>query len=331
MPLLHAPAASGRPAARTLRGVIEDVTRATASRYGAKDDLGTSLDTLKVIANPDGGYLGVYHGQKQGVFVVQLARSKDLLTWTHVADLDVHASQPTIAAIPGGGFLLADERDSGCGGTGPGGNCLGFRHYASTAALLAGTADRSFQAPRSLSKCAEGTPDIRSVRMRPDLGHSRIEIGFHYFRDCGVDRQAEGVLRDFSSWSARVDRRSNRVLESFHPGGNIGDRDRARLPGGLFSIHEVQFQRKDFGSWRVFLYDHAARKARRLRIRTRDRSTAFANPTFTVLTSPHGRPALVVTLFLPSEGAARTEGGELVYYRELRGRAARQLVPKRLR
>jgi hypothetical protein len=329
--LLPAQAASGRPAARTLRSVIEGVRHATASRYGAKDDQGTSLDTLKVISSPGAGYLGVYHGMRQGAFVVQLARSKDLLTWTHVADLDVHASQPTIASTPGGGFLLADERDSGCGGTGPGGNCLGFRHYASTAALLAGTADRSFQAPRTLSRCAEGTPDIRSVRLRPDLGHSVIKIGFHYFRDCRVDRQAEGVLRDFSSWSARVDRRSNRVLESFRPGGNIGDRDSARLPGGLFSIHELQFRRQDFGSWRVFLYDHRARRARRLRIRTPGGSTAFANPTFTVLRSPRGRPALVITLFLPSEGAARTEGGELVYYRELRGRAARKLVPKRLR
>jgi hypothetical protein len=333
--LSHARAAGGRPAARTLRTVIEGVTHATASRYGAKDDLGTSLDTLKIISDPEGGYLGVYHGQRQGVFVVQLARSKDLLSWTHVADLDVHASQPTIAAISGGGFLLADERDSGCGGTGPGGNCLAFRHYASIAALLAGVADRSFQAPRTLSRCAEGTPDIRSVRLRPDVGHSTIAIGFHYFRQCRVDRQAEGVLRDFSSWSARVDRRANRVLEAFRPGGNIGDRDSALMPGSVFSIHEVQFRKQDFGSWRVFLYDHtrekAARKATRLRIRTRDGSTAFANPTFTVLSSPRGRPALVVTLFLPSEGAARTEGGELVYYRELRGLAARQLVPKRLR
>jgi hypothetical protein len=37
---------------------------------------------------------------------------------------------------------------------------------------------------------------------------------------------------------------------------------------------------------------------------------------------------VLVTLFLPSEGAARTEGGELVYYRELRRGAARLLAPK---
>jgi hypothetical protein len=318
--------ASGRPATGVLRSAIENVTQATAYRYGARDNEGTSLDTLKVIRNPKGGYLGVYHALRQGIFVVKLARSTDLLTWVRVADLDVHASQPTLAATPGGGFVLGEERDSGCTGTGPGGNCLAFRHYPSLAGLLAGAADRTFQAPRSLSKCAEGTPNIYSVRIKRNIRHSTIKVGFHYFRDCQVDRQAGGVLRNFSSWSARVDGRANRVLEAFHPDGNIGDRDFARIPGGRFSIHEVQFRRHDFGSWRVFLYDRIARKAQQLAIKTHGGSSSFANPTFTVLRSPRGRPALLVTLFLPSQGAARTEGGELVYYRELRGRAARLLA-----
>jgi len=317
-------------AASLLRASIENVTQATAYRYGARDNEGVSLDTLKVIANPKGGYLGVYHVLRQGVFTVRLARSSDLLTWVHVTDLDPHASQPTLAATPRGGFLLADERDTGCTGTGPGGNCLGFRHYKSVAALLAGASDRNFQAPRSLSKCAEGTPNIYSVRQRGGIGRSTIKVGFHYFRDCKVDRQAGGVLRNFSSWSARVDDRANRLLEAFHPAGNIGDRDYISVPGGRFSIHEVQFGLHDFGSWRVFLYDRNAGRAVQLNVKTHHGSTAFANPAFTVLRSPRGRPALLVTLFLPAQGATITEGGELVYYRELRGRAARLLAPKRL-
>jgi hypothetical protein len=321
-----APPAYARPATGILRTAIEDVTQATAHRYGARDNEGTSLDTLKVIRNPRGGYLGVYHALRQGVFVVKLARSTDLLRWVRVADLDVHASQPTLAPTPHGGFVLGEERDSGCTGTGPGGNCLAFRHYRSVAALLAGASDRSFQAPRSLSKCAEGTPNIYSVRMKRNIRRSTISVGFHYFRDCQVDRQASGVLRNFSSWSARVDGRTNRVLEAFRPDGNIGDRDFARMPGGRFSIYEVQFHRHDFGSWRVFLYDRIAGKAQQLAIKTRGGSSAFANPTFTVLRSPRGRPALLVTLFLPVQGAGRNEGGELVYYRELRGRAARLLA-----
>jgi hypothetical protein len=329
--LSAAQAADARSAVTTLRPAIEDVTHASAFRYGARDNEGVSLDTLKVIRNPTGGYLGVYHAQRQGVFVVKLARSSDLLTWVRIADLDVHASQPTLAVTPRGGFVLADEKDSGCTGTGPGGNCLGFRHYPSLTALFAGAADRVFQAPRSLSRCAEGTPNIYSIRMRGDIGRSTVKLGFHYFRDCQVDRQAGGVLRNFSSWSARVDGRANDLLESFHPGGNIGDRDYARFPGGAFSVNEVQFRKHDFGSWRVFLYDRKARRAQRLQVTTHRGSTAFANPTFTILRSPRGRTALLVTLFLPSQGAARTEGGELVYYRELQGRAARLLAPKRLR
>jgi len=87
--------------------MIEDVTSATAYRYGAHDDQGSTLDALKVIPSPGGGYLGVYHTLSAGVFVTKLAVSSDLLHWTHVVDLEPHASQPTIAALSDGGFLVA--------------------------------------------------------------------------------------------------------------------------------------------------------------------------------------------------------------------------------
>jgi hypothetical protein len=318
--------AHARSVAPVLRTAIEDVTHATAYRYFARDNEGTSLDGLKVIRNPRGGYLGVYQSLQQGVFSVKLARSTDLLNWVRIANLDVNASQPTIAETPAGGFVLAVERDSGCTGTGPGGNCLGFRHYRSVAALLAGAADRSFQAPRTLSNCAEGTPNIYSVRMRRSIRRSTIKIGFHYFRDCEVDRQGAGVLRDFSSWSAAVDGRANALLEASRPEGNIGDRDYAGLRGGRFSIHEVQLRRDDFTAWRIFLYDRMKRRAQELQVKTHGSSASFANPTLTYLRSPRGHPALLVTLFLPVQGAARAETGELVYYRELRGAAARALT-----
>jgi hypothetical protein len=251
------------------------------------------------------------------VFVTKLARSANLLTWTHVADLEPHASQPTIAALSDGGFLVAYEKDAGCTGTGPGGNCLGFRHYGSLASLFAGAGDRSFQAPRSLSKCAEGTPNIYGADLRPDIGHSTIDVGFHYFRNCDVDRQARGTLRDFSSWSGAADGGLNAAFEAFRPGGNVGDRDFMRYGGASFNIHEVQFTKGDFGSWRVYLYDWLLGPATPLAIHTHRGSTAFANPTFTSLTSPAGRPAVLVTLFIPLHGTATTENGELIYYREL--------------
>jgi hypothetical protein len=168
-----------------------------------------------------------------------------------------------------------------------------------------------------LSKCAEGTPNVYGADLRPDIDHSTIDVGFHYFRNCDVDRQARGALQNFSSWSAHVDGGLNAALETFHPGGNIGDRDFFPLLGGSYNIHEVQFTKGDFGSWRVYLYDWLTGVASPLAIRTHRGSTAFANPTVTSLVSPSGRPALLVTLFIPSQGAAPAEGGELVYYREL--------------
>ncbi len=303
--------------ARLVRPAIENVTSATAYRYLSRDDKGSTLDTLKVIPSPGGGYLGVYHTLTAGVFVTKLAHSTNLLTWTHVVDLEPNASQPTIAPLSDGGFLVAYEKDAGCTGTGPGGNCLGFRHYAGLTGLLAGTGDRSFQAPRTLSRCAEGTPNIYGADLRPDIGNSTIDVGFHYFRNCDVDRQARGTLHNFSAWSANVEGGLNSAFEAFGPGGNIGDRDFMRLGGGAFNIHEVQFTKGDFGTWRVYLYDWLFGLATPLAIRTHRGSTAFANPTFTTLVSPAGRLAVLVTLFIPSQGAAPTEGGELIYYHEL--------------
>jgi hypothetical protein len=296
---------------------IENVVSATAYRYGAHDDQGSSLDTLKVIPSPGGGYLGVYHTLSAGVFVAKLAVSTDLLHWSHGVDLESHASQPTIAALSDGSFLVAYEKDAGCSGTGPGGNCLGFRHYPGLTELLEGAGDRTFQAPRTLSNCAEGTPNVYGADLRPDIDHSTIDVGFHYFRNCDVDRQARGTLENFSSWSAHVDSGLNGALEAFHPGGNIGDRDYLRLASGSYNIHEVQFTKGDFGSWRVYLFDWLTGVALPLPIHTHRGSTAFANPTFTSLPSPAGRPALLVTLFIPSQGAATGEGGELIFYREL--------------
>ena len=58
-----------------VRPAIEDVTAATTYRYTARDDQGISLDTLKVVPSPGGGYLGVYHTLSGGIFVTKLARS----------------------------------------------------------------------------------------------------------------------------------------------------------------------------------------------------------------------------------------------------------------
>jgi hypothetical protein len=198
------PATSAAPG-QGLRSMIEHVAGATAARYGTRDDHGRAMATLKIIASPGGGYVGVYHTIAGARAEVRVATSDDLLHWRARAVLDPRASQPTIAALSDGGFLVAVEAHADPGG-GRRGRWLRFRYYPSLAGLLAGATRRSFDAPRRLATTpggAEGTPNIYQASLSPDLDRSTIQVGFHWFKDGKVDRQARGTLNGFSRWVAR--------------------------------------------------------------------------------------------------------------------------------
>jgi hypothetical protein len=127
--------AAGADAAVTYRDALEQVTRADGYRYTVRDDHGRSMDTLKILRRGDKEYLGVYHTLAGGRFEVHVATSRDLVKWRHRARLSVNASQPTVARRPGGRYLVAYEKDSGCRS---GNNCLGFRRYDTDRKLLNG-------------------------------------------------------------------------------------------------------------------------------------------------------------------------------------------------
>jgi hypothetical protein len=147
-----------------LRATIEAVPDATAYRYATQDDHRRSMDALKIISTPDGGYLGVYHNGAHGVFQVHVAESRDLLHWTSRAVLDNDASQPAIAALSDSGYLLADEAHIIRGVKL---RILRFRHYASLAALVSGRADCTYEAPDSRPVALNrGTPNIFSATSR---------------------------------------------------------------------------------------------------------------------------------------------------------------------
>jgi hypothetical protein len=314
------PARSPPPAFDRLAALIPDVTTAAGYRYRLHDSDGASMDTLKVIAAPDGGYLGVYHALASGRFTVKLARSSDLLTWRHAADLDADASQPTIAALSDGGFLLADEGSRNA--RTEAGTWLRLRHYPNLSALLAARPDRSFEPPHSMvptDRGAEGTPSIDEVTLSPDLDHSLIRIGFHYFKDARVDRQASGVLTDFARWSAVADERADGQLMAAGGSGKIGDRDSIDLAGASIELVEAQLRNGDSSSWRTFLREASTGRVQRLEVRTHGGSAAFANPTLSLLSGPDGGRVLVVTLFLPHSGAASGEAGELIYFKPFDG------------
>ena len=300
-----------------LAGLLGDVRAATAFRYDARDSLGNRMDTAKVIEGPGGGYLCVYHSAR----VCHVASSTDLMTWTHRAVVDEPATQPTIAVAPDGGLVTAAEFDDGHGGR------VRVRYWPTLAALLEGSPAREFLAARTLSPCNEGTPSIRRIVFAPDVDAATIDLGFHYHRACRVDRQAKGTLTGFRQWTAATDPELDAVVERAaaaageRVGGNIGDRDHLRYQGVDYDLVEAQGREGDFGTWRVYLCDRSAGTARRLDVTTHGRSTAFANPTATSLRDPSGRDAVMVTLFLPFEGAAPGEAGSLLYYVPLDGDA----------
>jgi hypothetical protein len=299
----------------TIQTALADVIGSTAHRYGVRDSAGNTMDTAKIIVNPAGGYLAVYHRGDE----VMLGTSENLMDWALCCVLDPQATQPTIAALPTGGFVTAVEYNTQ---TGSGGR-LRFRHYPNLDHLIAGIHDRERTLARTLSACNEGTPSFVSVQLDPDIEHSVIEVAFHYHRNCDIDRQARGTLIDFTGWSAVIDPATDQALTTAAANqghlvkGNIGDRDLVVFNGLDHWVHEIQYTKDDFGSWRIYLRNGDTGSAEYLPITSHGGSTAFANPTVTMLTSPAGRPAIVATLFLPSEGAAPGEAGELIYYREL--------------
>jgi hypothetical protein len=298
-------------AATPLRTIIEDVPGSTAHSYGTRDHLGNPMHTLKVVKSPFGGYVGVYHTVAGGRFVVKVATSLDLLSWRFAANLAYDGSQPTIKSLKWGAALVAYESHAGC----PGGKrCLALKHYPSESALLSGAAGRSVILPRRLSTCAEGTPNIYSANWTL----SNVDLGFHYFDGCRVDRQARGQLRDLdpATWApyATPGIDAGVLSAGASAEGMIGDRDGGGYDVDYYRLIEAQVAPAgDFGSWRNFLWSRT--QATQLSIRTHGGSQAFANATFTVLPLPNGEPGVVVTQFVPQSGAAPGEAGELIYYR----------------
>jgi hypothetical protein len=294
-----------------LRTIVEDVPGSAAYRYGTKDSAGNSMDTLKIVRSPFGGYIGVYHSYAGGQPVVKVATSQNLLNWTFEANLAHDSTHPTIYNLARGGSLVAYESLSGCPEVT--GNCVAMKYFGTESALLHGVASRTLVLRRKLSTCAEGTPSITSATS----SLSSIQLSFHYSSSCYVDRQARGTLQNFdpATWSAStapsVD--SAILAAGASPDGNIGDRDAVFYDGGSQRLYEGQLARNDFGSWRNFLL--AGTGTTQLSIRTHGGSVAFANPTVTSLTLPSGQSGVVVTQFIPVSGAAPGEAGELVYYR----------------
>ena len=297
---------------------LTHVNSADGYRYHAVDDNGITLDTVKIIPDPQGeGYLAVYHHWNNRSFQVRLATSQDLLNWHYVKTLEDDASQATITAISDGGFIVGYEKDMRDKEGKRHSSSLAFQHYKDESALMANNPDKTIVLKRTLSSCHEGTPNIYSVLLSPDIHHSIVTIGFHYNMDCKVDREAIGILTEFSYWRAQPDSTVNPLFMKLGTiYGNIGDRDAFFLQGRLYSLIEAQQTRNDFGSWRPYLYNWAQHSLTLLTLHTHKGSKSFGNPTFTELTLPNGKQGFVSTEYVFSQGSVPGEAGPLIYFKE---------------
>ena len=284
---------------------LGDIVGAESWRYGLKDDKRVGLDCLKLCTLGPADTLGVAHAMRNERFVLRLVHSRNLLDWSHVVDLDTHASQGHLVAHSDGSFWLAYEHDE------PNSCFVRLRRYENRKALEQGKFSTETTLGRTLAPTAEGTPTIERIE------RDAIRIRFHYYRNGDVDRAASGFLRGPADWVASADPAIDRALEARGVRGNIGGRCRLTLGGRHWWLHEGQLRKNDWGSWRCWLLDDPVRTAVEVPLRTHGGSNACANPFATVV--PGSNPRVVGTFFLPSEGAAPGEAGCLLWVKPLAG------------
>jgi hypothetical protein len=295
-------------ARRKIVSFIGQVYQADGHRYAARDHLGNTMNCIKIIKRTGSDdFIGVYHTYKSNVPRVNLAISNDLLQWTWLKELAVHASQPTIAVPtdqPQGYLLIWEDTPS---------IHLKFAFYMTWDDLIAGTAQKTHEIKRNLSRCAEGTPNIYG---EPSL--DSIDVGFHFSDGCTLDRQARATLTNFSLWTEiRKQPNVDNALLHYSVRGNIRDRDAlSNFDGYAFTVIEGQYQPRDANTWRIFVFDPQTGNADQVPVVTEGRSQSFTNPTMT-LTTLNGQRILLVTLLILNEKSAPDEAGELIYYRKL--------------
>jgi hypothetical protein len=291
--------------ARTeLVDLIVDVEASTAHRYRVTDNLGRWLGPTKIVWIPEASTFAAsyFTTSDDGHDRVQVATSTDLMNWTWRVELADQAAMPAIASSTDGGYVLAWEQE-------PDPIHMVIAYFSTWEDVLAGSETKRFEIPITMPACGEGTPSIEAA------SSERVDLGFHYHGDCERDRQAGGSS-NWTSWQSTPRPALDEALASLGVDGHLGDRDTVSYHGHDLMLIEGQRVLDDWSSWRTFIYDAETNVAEQIDFRTHAGSVSLANPSITEV-EINGRAAMVVTLYIFTEGARGNEDGELIYYRYL--------------
>lgn len=314
VPLALPSAAQAASTAQVAASLVGDVARADGALYQATtSNGGVSLDALKVIQGPvPGTYVGVFHVAQPsgGLFSVRLALSDNLRSWAGGPVLSWRASMPTIAAVPGGGYLVAFELADARGRS-----QIALEYFRSFSDLLVAKPARVVDLHRGLSATNEGTPSFHSIKLGSGIAHSRVVLGLHYNSGDGVDRNGVGVLTDFSRWSERPNAALNRALEADGVRGSIGARTGLRLDDTRVQLIEGQTVPDSWNTWRIYAYEPANHVVSKVMLATPYGSSfSVGVPRASTVRSASGQSLLVLSAFVYQQGSPQKLDGELVWW-----------------
>jgi len=290
-----------------LRGMIENVNPGRWPPYQATDSAGTRLDTAKIIQDATGQLpRGVPTGHRW-----QSARQRryldHLLNWTWR-----HTSVPVVRSHDHRrrhGFVVAWEQESST-------------TWLSDTSPVAATywavwLSRSYDAPRTLSACAEGTPNIYSSAVARQSTTPPRTSGAHY-TGTATETSTAGHVDQFRLMAClgSVQCGTTRCCTGVSV-ANIRRRDAVNYKGyKLRGVFEGRTPRA--------LSARGARSSTTTRPATRTgqhptptAAARFRYPSFTSIHAPNGHWAVVVTAVPAQRGSAAGEAGELIYYRNL--------------
>lgn len=234
---------------------MNNIDLSSTRAFGLKDNQGNSVDCLKILKLSEASYLGIYHTNRgHDRFDLLIAKSNgNLGCWHKIVDIGYQSHQGEIQKM-GTGFVVVNEESSPLIQR----NHIRVRHYNQKEALFRNEPSRDVHLERKFSEdlnkgTNNGTPNIISIE-GDSPENSSIFIGFHYYKNLQVDRQAYGVLKNFDAhhWTAWKNEITNTYIKELGFAGNIGGRHRFEWSGSNFTVLEARIN-DHWDTWKLFL------------------------------------------------------------------------------